>query len=113
MRLRRQAPHGSDRPDDPSGKYGTYAEDLGEGGAGSFYLGFDALVQVGDLSIQRPDVAQALRSQPPTQAGRGAALGPYGAQDACSPVGRKRSRHPAGEEVPQEPVEAGLGPGTL
>jgi hypothetical protein len=29
-----------------------------------------------------PDVAQDLRSQPPTEAGRGA-LGPYAAQDAC------------------------------
>src|SRR5215213_2004316 len=93
MRLRREAPHGSDRPDDPSGKYGTYAEDLGEGGTGSFYLGFDALVQVADLSIQRPDVAQDLRSQPPTQAGRGAARGPYGAQDA-TPPGRRCLRSP-------------------
>jgi hypothetical protein len=32
------------RPDDLRGQYGTYAEDLGEGGAGSFHLGFDALV---------------------------------------------------------------------
>ena len=40
----REARHVADRPDDPSGQYGTYAEDLGEGGAGSFYLGFDAPV---------------------------------------------------------------------
>ena len=50
-------------------------------------------------------LAQDLRSQPPAEAGRGA-LGPYAAQDARCPLGRKRSRHPAGDEVPQERVEA-------
>jgi hypothetical protein len=53
--LGREALHVADRPDDRSGQYGTYAEDLGEGGAGGFYLGFDAPVQVRDLSIQCPD----------------------------------------------------------
>src|SRR5215204_6692381 len=86
VRLGREAPHVSDRAYDPSGQYGTYAEDLGEGGAGSFYLGFDAPVELSDLPIQRPDVVQDLRGQPPAQASRGAALRPYGAQDACSPV---------------------------
>jgi hypothetical protein len=43
------------RAHDPGGQYGTYAEDLREAGAGSLYLGFDALVEVGDHSIQRPD----------------------------------------------------------
>ena len=90
---------------DRRGQDGTYAEDLGEGGAGGFHLGFDALVEVGDLSVQRPDVAQHLRSQPPAEAVRGA-LGPYAAQDARGPIGRELPGHPAGEEVPQEPVQA-------
>jgi hypothetical protein len=42
--LGREARHVADRTDDLGGQYGTYAEDLGEGGAGSFYLTFDALV---------------------------------------------------------------------
>ena len=106
MGLGGETRHVADRPDDPRGKDGTYAEDLGEGGAGGFHLGFDAPTQVSDLPVERPDVAQHFRGQAPAQAGRGAAPGPYAAQDACSPVGRKRSGHPAGEEVPQEPVEA-------
>src|SRR5215203_7497856 len=56
--LGREALHAADRPDDLRGQYGTYAEDLREGGTGSFHLGFDAPIQVRDLSIQRPDVAQ-------------------------------------------------------
>jgi hypothetical protein len=32
--LGREASHVPDRPYDPSGQYGSYAEDLGEGGAG-------------------------------------------------------------------------------
>ena len=59
MSLGREAPHVTDRPDDPRGQYGTHAEDLGEGGAGSFHLGFDAPVQVLDLSVQRPYVARS------------------------------------------------------
>src|SRR5215207_3192992 len=110
--LGREPRHVADRPDDLRGQYGTYAEDLGEGGTGSFYLGFYAPVQVRDLSIQRTDVAQDLRSQPPAEAGRGA-LRPYAAQDACGPVGRKRSGYPAGDEVPQKPVQAVERPGTL
>jgi hypothetical protein len=77
--LAREARHVADRPDDLRGKYGTYAEDLGEGGAGGFHLGFDAPTQVRDLSIQCPDVAQHLRSQPSAEASRGA-LGPYAAR---------------------------------
>ena len=78
---------------------GTYAEDLGEGGAGGgLHLGFDPFVQVRYLSIQRPDVAQHLRCQQPTEADRGA-LGPYAAQDACGSLGGERPGHPAGEEV--------------
>src|ERR687890_119778 len=38
----REALHAADRPDDLRGQYGTYAEDLREGGTGSFHLGFDA-----------------------------------------------------------------------
>src|SRR5215204_4356743 len=112
VRLGREAPHVPDRAYDPSGQYGTYAEDLGEGGAGSFHLGLDAPVEVRYLSIQRPDVAQDLRGQPPAEAGRGA-LGPYASQDARSPRSRKRSGYPAGDEVPQEPVEAVERPSTL
>src|SRR5215203_2091596 len=112
VRLGREAPHVPDRAYDPSGQYGTYAEDLGEGGAGSFHLGLDAPVEVRYLSIQRPDVAQDLRGQPPAEAGRGA-LGPYASQDARGPVGRKGSRHPSGDEVPQKPVEAVERPSTL
>jgi hypothetical protein len=100
------APRRLPRPYDPGGQYGTHAEDLGEGGAGSFHLGFDAPVQVLDLSVQRPDVAQHLRSQPPAQAGRGAALESHATQDARGSVSRERPGHPAGEEVPQEPVQA-------
>jgi hypothetical protein len=102
----REARHVADRPDDPRGQYGTHAVDLGEDGAGGLHLGFDAPVQVLDLSVQRPDVAQHLRSQPPAEVGRGAALGPYAAQDARGPVGRERPGHPAGDEIPQKPVEA-------
>ena len=112
MGLGRETLHTTDRPDDPRGQYGPHAEDLGEGGTGSFYLGFDTLVEVRDLSIQRTDVAQHLRSQPPAQAGR-STLGPYAAQDACGSMGRKRSGHPAGHEVPQKPVQAVEHPCTL
>jgi hypothetical protein len=51
-----------------------------------FHLGFDEPIEVSDLPIQRPDVAQHLRSQSPSEAGRGA-LGPYAAQDARGSVG--------------------------
>ena len=68
MRLGREACHVTDRADDPRRQDRTYAEDLGEGGARGFHLGLDALVQVCDLSVQRPDVAQHLRSQPPAEA---------------------------------------------
>jgi hypothetical protein len=56
----RETPHVADRADDPCGQYGTHAEDLSEGGARGFDLGLDALVEVRDLSIQRPQVAQDL-----------------------------------------------------
>jgi hypothetical protein len=108
----REPPHVADRPYDLGGQYGTYAEDLGKGGARKFHLGFDAPVEVRDLSIERPDVAQDLRSQPPAEAGRGA-LGPYAAQDAGGSMGRERPGRPAGEEVPQEPMQAVERPGTL
>ena len=49
MGLGGQTRHVADRPYDPGGQYGTYAEDLGEGGAGSFYLGFDAPTQTTDV----------------------------------------------------------------
>ena len=105
MGFGREACHVADRTDDPSGQDGTYAEDLGEGGAGGLNLGLYATVQVGDLSVQSADVAQHLRCQAPPEAGRGA-LGPNGAQDARCPVGRKRPGYPAGDEVPQKRVEA-------
>src|SRR5215208_760627 len=56
VRLGREASHVSDRAYDPGGQDGSYAEDLGEGAAGSFHLGFDAPAQVSDLPIQRPYV---------------------------------------------------------
>jgi len=59
VRLGREAHHAADRPDDLGGQYGTHAEDLGEGGAGSFHLRFDAPVQVRDLSVQRPDAKRS------------------------------------------------------
>ena len=65
MGLSGETRHVAERAYDLGGKDGTYAEDLGEGGAGSFHLGLDAPVEVGDLPIQRPHVAQHLRSQPP------------------------------------------------
>ena len=99
MGLGREACYVPDRPYDRRGQDGTYAEDLGEGGAGSFHLGFDAPTQVRDLSIERADVAQHLRSQPPAQADRGALLRPYAAEDARGTVGRERPSYPAGEEV--------------
>jgi hypothetical protein len=40
--LGREARRVADRPDDLRGQYGTHTEDIGEGGAGSFYLGFYA-----------------------------------------------------------------------
>jgi hypothetical protein len=62
VRLARETRHVSDRPYDPRGQDGACAEDFGKGGAGGLHLGFDALVEVGDLPVQRPDVAQNLRS---------------------------------------------------
>jgi hypothetical protein len=44
MGLGRDAPHVAHSPYDPRGKYGTFAEDLCEGGARGFHLGFDAPV---------------------------------------------------------------------
>ena len=106
MGLGRETRHVANRPYDLGGQDGTYVQDLGEGGAGSFHLGFDAPTQVSDLPVERPNVAHHLRGQAPAQAGRGAALGTYAAQDARCPVGREPPGNPAGEEVPQEPVEA-------
>jgi hypothetical protein len=63
-------------------------------------------VEVGDLPMQRPYVAKHLGGQPLAEAGRGAARGPYAAQEACGPVGRELPGHPAGEEVPEERVQA-------
>ena len=85
MGLSWEAQHVAGRPQDRRGQDGTYAEDLGEGGTRGFHLGFDAPVEVRDLPIQRPHVAQHLRSQPSAQAG-GSALGPYAAQDARGPI---------------------------
>ena len=113
MGFGREARHVADRPDDPRGQYGPYAEDLGEGGAGSFNLGFDAPVEVSDFPVKCADVAQHLRRQAPAQADRGAALGSYAAQDARGPIGRERPGHPSGEEFPQERVEAVERPGAL
>jgi hypothetical protein len=53
--LGRETCHTADCPDDLGGQDGSYAEDLGEGGAGSFHLGFDTLIEVRDLSLQCPD----------------------------------------------------------
>ena len=58
MGLVREALHIADRSDDLCGQYWTYAKDLGEGGARSFYFGFYAPVQVCNLSLQCADVAQ-------------------------------------------------------
>ena len=69
MGLGGEAGHIADRTDDLGGQDGIYAEDLGEGGARGLYLGLDAPTQVGDLPIERPDVAQDLRGQAPTEAG--------------------------------------------
>jgi len=55
--LGREAHHIADRSDDLRGQYWTYAEDLGEGGAGSFYFGFDAPIEICDLSLQCANVA--------------------------------------------------------
>jgi len=96
--LAREASHVADRPGDRRRQDGTYAEDLGEGGARGLHLGFYASAQVRDLPIQRPDVAQHLGGQAPTQAGRGV-LGPYGAQDARRPLGRELPGYPSGDEV--------------
>src|SRR5688500_10924383 len=104
MRLCREAHHVAYSPDDPRGQDGSYAEDLGEGGARGLHLGFDALVEVGDLPVQRPYVAQHRRSQLPAPAARGT-LGTYAAQDARCALGRELSATPAGEEVPKERVE--------
>jgi hypothetical protein len=55
--LGREAHHIADRSDDLRGQYWTYAKDLGEGGAGSFYFGFDAPIEICDLSLQCANVA--------------------------------------------------------
>jgi hypothetical protein len=41
--LGRETRYAADCPDDLCSQYGTYPKDLGEGGAGRFYFGFDAL----------------------------------------------------------------------
>ena len=69
MGLGRETCHTADRPDDLGGQYGTHAKDIGEGGVASFYLGFDVSIELCDLSLQCPDVAHDLRSQPPATAG--------------------------------------------
>jgi hypothetical protein len=62
-----------------------------------------------DLPVKCADVAQHFRSQPPAEAGRGAAPRPQeAAQDARGSIGRERPGHPAGDEVPQETVKAAL-----
>ena len=104
----REACHVADRTYDRGGQDGTHAEDLGEGGTASVHLGFDAHVQVRDLPVESAHVAQHLGGQPPAHAGRSTAPGPYGAQDARGPLGRELPGHSAGEEVPQEPVQAAL-----
>jgi hypothetical protein len=108
VRLGRETPHVAyPVPMILAASMGPMAEDLGEGGVRGFHLRFDASVEVGDLPLQRPEVAQDLRGQPPAQACRGA-LGAYAVQDARCPLGRERPSYPAGEEVPEEPVEAAL-----
>src|SRR5215211_2250921 len=57
MGLGGETRHVADRAYDPRGQDGTYAEDLGEGGARGFHLGFDAFIEVGDLPVERTDVA--------------------------------------------------------
>jgi hypothetical protein len=51
VRLGRETCHTTDRPNDLGSQYRTHAEDLGEGGARSFHFGFDAPVQVCNLSL--------------------------------------------------------------
>ena len=99
MGLSRETPHVTDRPQDRRGQNGTYTEDLREAGAGGAHLGFDARVQVGDLPLQRTDVAQHLGGQPPAQALRGAAPGPHAAQDSRDPISRELPGHPTREEA--------------
>jgi len=100
-----EASHVADRAHDPRGKDGTYAEDLYEAGVRSFDLGFYAPIEVCDLSLQCPDVAQDLRSQAPADARRGA-LRSYTAQDAGGSGSRECPRYSTGNEVPQESVQA-------
>ena len=71
MRLGREACHVAYSSYDPGGQDGTYAEDLGEGGARGLHLGLYATVQVRDLPVKGADVAQYLRGQAPPEAGRG------------------------------------------
>jgi hypothetical protein len=99
--------HTADRSHDLGGQYGACAKDLGESATRSFYLGFDALVQVRDLSIKCADVAHDLRSHSLADARRGA-LRPYTTQDVRGSAGRERSGHPAGHGVPRKPVQAAL-----
>ena len=72
----REARHVTDRAYDPRGQDGTYAEDLGEGGAGSLYLGFDALVfrsaifRSSVLMSRRPSEASRRRTREEEPCGR-------------------------------------------
>src|SRR3954454_472047 len=59
------APRRLPRPDDLRSQDGTYAEDLGEGGARGLHLGFDTPVQVGDLPV-----SSVLTSRNPSEASR-------------------------------------------
>jgi hypothetical protein len=82
-------------------------------GARGLHLGIYAPVEIRDLPVERTDVAQYLRGQPPSEAGRGATLGTYAARDARCPVGRECLPYPVGDEIPQEAVQTVERPSSL
>jgi hypothetical protein len=70
VRLGWEACHVADRTYDPRRQDGSYAEDLGEGGAGGFYLGFNAPVQARDLPVKCADSKRSTSEKPTAGAGR-------------------------------------------
>ena len=100
MLLVREPPDVAHDPDDLRCQNRSYAEDLGEGGAGSIHFLPDALVQRGDLPIEGAHIAHQLGGQPLSRPSRGV-VGTSAAQKLCGSLRRETLGNAVGEEVPQ------------
>src|SRR5215218_6060002 len=84
----REPPDVAYDPDDLRCQNRTYAEDLGEGGAGSLHLLPDALLQRGDLPIEGANIAHQLGGQPLSGPSR-CVIGTSAAQKLCGSLCRE------------------------